>query len=102
MAVFLHLEKRMSDQAQNIVEASATVTSGAAKTAVGGSVALFGGKIFGIDPITAIGLLIGLGGFLISIFSFLIGWWYKRKDDKRAEEIHALTKKQMMGECDVK
>ncbi|WP_312049248.1 holin [Acinetobacter courvalinii] len=92
----------MSEQAQNIIEASAAVTSGAAKTAVGGSGALFVGKLFGLDPITAIGLLIGLGGFLISIFSFLVGWWYKWKDDKRAQEIHELNKKRMFGDCNDK
>ncbi|WP_343620892.1 holin [Acinetobacter proteolyticus] len=92
----------MSEQAQNIIEASAAVTSGAAKTAVGGSGALFVGKVFGLDPITAIGLLIGLGGFLISIFSFLVGWWYKRKDDKRAEEIHQLEKKAWLEKINAK
>ena len=80
---------------QAIAEASAAVTSISTKTAVGGSIAGLSGKLLGLDPITAIGLL------LVSFMSFLINWYYKRQENKRAEQLHQIALSKAKGECNV-
>ena len=78
----------MSDHAQGIIETTGVVTSSAVKTSVVGGGASILGKFTGIDPVTIIGLAIGLLGLLVSVFSFLINWHYKKKEDQRAQELH--------------
>ncbi|WOE40657.1 holin [Acinetobacter chinensis] len=85
-----------------VVEASAAATSLASKTAVGGGAATLVGKFTGLDPVTAFGLLIGLAGLLVSVMGFMINWYYKRKEDKRADELHQITLQNAKGECNVK
>lgn len=92
----------MSDHAQAIIETTGVVTSSAVKTSVVGGSASILGKLTGLDPVTIIGLVIGLAGLLVSVFSFLINWHYKRLENKRADEIHQLKKMQLQGGCDVK
>ncbi len=87
---------------QAIAEASAAVTSISTKTAVGGSIAGLSGKLLGLDPITAIGLLVAIAGLLVSFMSFLINWYYKRQENKRAEQLHQIALSKAKGECNVK
>lgn len=91
----------MSDS-QTIIEASSVATSAAAKTTVIGGAASVAGKFAGIDPVTAMGLMIGIGGLVISLFSFLINVYYKRQENKRADQIHQLKLKELEGQCNVK
>ena len=60
------------------------------------------GKFAGLDPVTAMGLVIGIGGLAISLFSFLINVYYKQRENKRADEIHRLKLKELEGQCNVK
>jgi hypothetical protein len=87
---------------QAIAEASAAVTSVSTKAAVGGSIAGLSGKFLGLDPITAIGLLVAIAGLLVSFMSFLINWYYKAKDERRKAELHAFQVRKENGECNVK
>lgn len=87
---------------QAIAEASSVVTSVSAKTAVGGSIAGLSGKFLGLDPVTALGLVIAISGLLVSFMSFLINWYYKRQENKRADELHQLALQKAKGECYVK
>ena len=59
-------------------------------------------KITGLDPVTIIGLVIGLSGLLVSILSFLINWHYKQKEDQRAQELHEFELMLRKGKCNVK
>lgn len=86
---------------QAIAEASAAVTSVSTKAAVGGSIAGLSGKFLGLDPITAIGLLVAVAGLLVSFMSFLINWYYKRQENKRAEQLHQIALSKAKGECNV-
>ena len=74
----------MSEHTEAAIETTNAVTAAAA-------------KFFGFDPITFIGLVVGVGGLIISIFSFLINWYYKRQENKRAEELHKLQTMKLMG-----
>lgn len=92
----------MSDHAQAIIETTGVVTSSAVKTSVVGGGASILGKLTGLDPVTIIGLAIGLAGLLVSVFSFLINWHYKKKEDQRAQELHEFELMLRKGKCDVK
>ena len=92
----------MSDHAQTIIETTGVVTSSAVKTSVVGGSASILGKITGLDPVTIVGLAIGLSGLLVSILSFLINWHYKQKEDRRAQELHEFELMLRKGKCDVK
>lgn len=92
----------MSDHAQGIIETTGVVTSSAVKTSVVGGGASIIGKFTGLDPVTIIGLAIGLLGLMVSIFSFLINWHYKNKEDQRAQELHELELMARKGKCNVK
>ena len=83
---------------QAIAEASAAVTSVTTKAAVGGSIAGLSGKFLGLDLITAIGLLVAIAGLLVSFMSFLINWYYKRQENKRADQLHEIALRKAKGE----
>lgn len=87
---------------QAIAEASAAVTSVSTKAAVGGSIAGLSGKFLGLDPITAIGLVVAIAGLLVSFMSFLINWYYKRQENKRADQLHEIALRKAKDECNVK
>ncbi|GAA5003176.1 hypothetical protein GCM10023206_06640 [Acinetobacter puyangensis] len=91
-----------ADHAQTAIEASAAVTSASSKTAVVGGSVTFLGWVTSLDPITIIGVSVGIGGLLVSVLSFLINWHYKKLENKRADEIHQLKVKELKGECDAK
>lgn len=89
----------MSEHTEAVIETSNAVTAIAAKTTVAGGLATASANFFGLDPITFIGIVAGIGGLLVSIFSFLINWHYKRQEDKRAEELHRLKKLRYTGDA---
>lgn len=91
----------MTDHAQTAIEASAAVTSASSKTAVAGGGVSFLGWASGLDPMTLLGVCIGLGGLLVSLFSFFVTWYYKSKADQRADELHKITVRKANGECNV-
>ena len=86
---------------QAIAEASAAVTSGAAKTSFVASGGAIAGKWLGLDPVTAIGLMVAIAGLFVSFLSFLINWYYKRQENKRADELHRIALRKANGECNV-
>lgn len=92
-----------SDHAQSVIETSSAIASASAKTTMvaGGSAAA--AKVMGLDPITFIGLVVGVGGLIISILGFAVNWYYKSKDEKRKlveeqrkQELHSLQIQQYM------
>lgn len=87
----------MSEHAEAAIETTNAVTAAAVKTTVVSGAATASAKFFGLDPITFIGLVVGVGGLIISIFSFIVNWYYKRQEDKRAEELHRLKKLNLTG-----
>ena len=86
---------------QAIAEASAAVTSGAAKTSFVASGGAIAGKWLGLDPVTAIGLMVAIAGLFVSLLSFSINWYYKAKDERRKAELHAFQVRKENGECNV-
>ena len=91
----------MADHAQTAIEASAAITSASSKTAVAGGGVSFVGWLAGLDPMTVLGVCIGLGGLLVSFLSFLINWHYKKKEDQRADQLHQIALRKANGECNV-
>ena len=91
----------MADHAQTAIEASAAVTSASSKTAVAGGGVSFLGWASGLDPMTLLGVCVGLGGLLVSIFSFFVTWYYKYKADQRVDELHQIALRKGNGECNV-
>lgn len=99
----------MSEHAQSVIETSAAVTSVSTKATVGAAGVTAGAKWLGLDPITFIGLAIGIGGLIVSIFGFLVNWHYKREENKRElaeeerkKEIHRLQMQKLMGMSNAK
>lgn len=91
----------MTDHAQTAIEASAAVTSASSKTAVAGGGVSFLGWASGLDPVTLLGVCVGLGGLLVSLFSFFVTWYYKSKADQREAELHQIALRKANGECNV-
>ena len=84
----------MSDQKTAVVEMAASVSSAATKTTYFGATSGFVAWLVSVDVLAWLGIAIALGGFVVN-------WYYKRLENKRAHEIHELKKKQLQGECDV-
>jgi hypothetical protein len=91
-----------SEHVQATIEASAAATSVASKTAFFAGSSAAAGKLLGLDPITFIGLVVGVGGLVVSVASFIVNWYYKREENKRKKELHTLEMKQLSGDCNVK
>jgi len=77
----------MSDQKSAVMEMAATVSSAASKTTYAGAASGFVAYLASIDVLAWLGITIALGGFVVN-------WYYKRLENKRAEEIHQLRKKE--------
>ena len=84
----------MSDQKSAVMEMAATVSSAASKTTYAGAASGFLAYLASVDVLAWLGIAIALGGFVVN-------WYYKRLENKRADEIHELKKKQWQGKCDV-
>ena len=98
-----------SEHAQSVIETSSAIASASAKTTMvaGGSAAA--AKVMGLDPITLIGLVVGVGGLIVSILGFIVNWHYKSKDEKRKlfeeqrkQEIHLIQIQQLVEKQDAK
>ena len=85
----------MSDQKTTVVEMAASVSSAATKTTYAGAASGFLAYLASVDVLAWLGIAIALGGFVVN-------WYYKRLENKRADEIHELKVKQWQGKCDVK
>lgn len=85
----------MSDQKTAVVEMAASVSSAATKTTYAGAASGFLAYLASVDVLAWLGIAIALGGFVVN-------WYYKRLENKRADEIHELKVKQWQGKCDVK
>ena len=84
----------MSEHKTAVVEMAASVSSAATKTTYAGAASGFLAYLASVDVLAWLGIAIALGGFVVN-------WYYKRLENKRADEIHELKKKQMQGECNV-
>ena len=82
----------MSDQKTAVVEMAASVSSAATKTTYAGAASGFLAYLASIDVLAWLGIAIALGGFAVN-------WYYKRLENKRADEIHELKKKQYKDGC---
>lgn len=91
----------MAEHTGTVIETTNVLTTTAAKTTVAAGGTAAAAKFFGLDPITFIGLCIGVGGLIVSIFSFLINWYYKYRENQRAIELHQITIQRAKGECNV-
>ncbi|OTG82157.1 hypothetical protein [Acinetobacter sp. ANC 4648] len=90
----------MSETAVSAVEATTSAIAGKVTTATGAGVTIASWAT-AIDWGFWIGVGIGLIGLLISLCNYITNLKFQRKKDKREEEIHELTKKQLQGQCDV-
>ncbi|OTG65236.1 hypothetical protein B9T28_09635 [Acinetobacter silvestris] len=80
---------------------SAVVGKFATATTATGVGVMITGWAAAIDWGFWIGVGIGLVGLLISLYNYITNLKFQRKKDKREEEIHELTKKQLQGLSDV-
>lgn len=91
-----------SEHVQTAIETSAAVTSGASKTTFFAGSGAVAGKWLGLDPITAIGLFVAVGGLIISVLGFAVNWYYKAKDERRKAELHVLEVQKAGDHCNGK
>ena len=84
----------MSDQKTAVVEMAASVSSAATKTTYAGAASGFLAYLASVDVLAWLGISIALAGFIVN-------WYYKRLENKRADEIHELKVKQWQGKRDV-
>lgn len=85
----------MSDQKSAVVEMAATVSSAASKTTYAGAASGFVAYLASIDVLAWLGIAIALGGFAVN-------WYYKRLENKRADQLHQIALRKANGECNVK
>ena len=85
----------MSDQKSAVMEMAATVSSAASKTTYAGAASGFVAWLASVDVLAWMGITIALGGFAVN-------WYYKRLENKRADEIHKLKVEQWEKYYDVK
>lgn len=81
----------MSDQKSAVMEMAATVSSAASKTTYAGAASGFVAYLASIDVLAWLGIAIALGGFAVN-------WYYKRLENKRADEIHQLRMQELRKE----
>lgn len=81
----------MSDTTAAVAEASAA-TIGSKATVTGGAASAAGFYI-GVDWIGWLGICIAVIGLAVNV-------WFSWQRNIREKEIHALTKKKLIGECD--
>ena len=68
------------------------VASAATKTTYTGAAGGFIAHLLSIDILAWFGIAVAVGGFAVN-------WYYKRLENKRAQELHELR---LRGECNVK
>lgn len=81
----------MADK-QQIVDTANTVFTN--KTTVAGGITTTGASLVSaiaqLDIVAKIGITIALLSLSFTVFSFLMNWYYRYKEDRRAEELHQL------------
>lgn len=77
----------MSDQKSAAMEMAATVSSAASKTTYAGAASGFVAWLASVDVLAWMGIALALAGFVVN-------WYYKRLENKRADEIHKLKVEQ--------
>lgn len=82
----------MSEHKTAVVEMAASVSSAASKTTYAGAASGFLAYLASVDVLAWLGIAIALGGFAVN-------WYYKRLENKRANEIHQLRIKQWREEA---
>lgn len=85
----------MSDQKAAVMEMAATVSSAASKTTYAGAASGFVAWLASVDVLAWMGITLALAGFVVN-------WYYKRLESKRADEIHKLKVEQWEKYYDVK
>lgn len=85
----------MSDQKSAAMEIAATVSSAASKTTYAGAASGFVAWLASVDVLAWMGIALALAGFIVN-------WYYKRLENKRADEIHKLKVEQWEKYYDVK
>ncbi len=85
----------MSDQKAAVMEMAATVSSAASKTTYAGAASGFVAWLASVDVLAWMGITLALAGFVVN-------WYYKRLENKRADEIHKLKVEQWEKYYDVK
>ena len=81
----------MSDQKTAVMEMAATVSSAASKTTYAGAASGFVAWLASVDVLAWMGIALALAGFVVN-------WYYKRLENKRADEIHQLRMKELRKE----
>ena len=86
---------------QRIIDATASAVSTSTKTTLGASGASLVAYFANLDLVAQIGLCIGFCGFLISLGGFFVNWYYKAKENQRAEVLHKATLKKLQEQSNV-
>lgn len=73
---------------QRIIETASSIVSTSTKTTVGFSGASVIAWLANLDIVAIVSLVVGICGLLISFAGFCTNFHYKRKENKRAEELH--------------
>lgn len=81
----------MSDQKSAVMEMAATVSSAASKTTYAGAASGFVAWLASVDVLAWLGIVIAIAGFAVN-------WYYKRLENKRADEIHQLRMQELKKE----
>ncbi|ENV87124.1 holin [Acinetobacter radioresistens] len=78
-------------KAAAVMEMAATVSSAATKTTYFGGASSFFAFLISNQVIAVLGVCIALGGFIVN-------WYYKRLENRRADELHKLQMKKFGNE----
>ena len=81
----------MSDQNSAVMEMAAPVSSAASKTTYAGAASGFVAWLASVDVLAWMGIALALAGFVVN-------WYYKRLENKRADEIHQLRLEELRKE----
>jgi len=87
----------MSESKNAVFDVAASASTKATAWTYGGAGGGFIAHLLSIDILAWLGISIALGGFVVN-------WHYKRREDKRAQELHELKVKNQIkrGENNVK
>ena len=86
---------------QRIIETASSVVSTSTKTTMAGAGSGLLMWLANLDLLALIGLVIGIAGFLVSLCGFFVNWYYKAKENQRAEELHRAELKKLQEELHV-
>ena len=78
----------MVDQAHLTAETAAVISDVASKTTYIGGLGGFFAWLLSIDILPWAGLFVAIAGLIVN-------WYYRRQENKRAQEIHDLTVKRL-------